>query len=86
VRQSPTGKDVRTEAEDIGEDTADLEGSVCAVVKCISISISICSIVNCSTICKRSVNLITNLNPICRYYMHVRKLRGKILPPSGSVF
>jgi hypothetical protein len=70
VRQSPAGKNVSTEAEDIvgihhqattGEDTADL---LRAVVNCRVCELPIALYLPVVTICKCSINPITNPNPV----------------------
>jgi hypothetical protein len=75
VRQSPASKDVNTEAEEAtafgnryqattGEDTADWEDLVRAVVNCRVCEIAITLQLLVVTFRKSSINPITNSNPV----------------------
>jgi hypothetical protein len=72
MRQSPAGKNMSLEAEDIveirhqattGEDTADWEDLVRAVVNCRVCELAIALWLLVVMICKLSINPITNPNP-----------------------
>jgi hypothetical protein len=73
VGQSPAGKNVSTEAEDsveirhqatTGEDTADREDLVRAVVNSIECEIATALLLSVVPICKGSIKSITNPNPV----------------------
>jgi hypothetical protein len=63
VRQSPTSRDLNTEAV-TGEDIADREGLVHAAVNYRVCELAIAQKLLAVTICKRSINPITNPNPV----------------------
>jgi hypothetical protein len=76
VRQSPAGKNLNTEVEYIveirhqattGEDAAEWEDLVRAVVNCIVCELAIALQLLVVTICKCSINAITNPNPGCSH-------------------
>jgi hypothetical protein len=73
VGQLPAGKNVSTEAEDIvkirqhattGENTADWKDLIRAVVHCRMCEIETALYLRVVTICKCSINPITNSNPV----------------------
>jgi hypothetical protein len=73
VRQSAVGEDVNTEAEGFGEDTADWEGSVHAVVACSLYELATALYLSLVAVCKFSKIQLPTQNNVYSRYIHMRR-------------
>jgi hypothetical protein len=71
---------VSAEAEDIGEEAADCEILIRALVNCRVCELAIMLLLVVLTICKCSINPITNPNSACSHFIHVTIRYNMIVP------